>query len=195
MKVLAFDASTSTIGISLLSFEKVDGEELKINVEKIWYYKPPKKGGIFEKLSETRKEITKVLEEYKPDLTTLEDIIQYMPNKSQAKTTITLGILNRTVGTAIYDTLGKEPTLLNVMSIRHHLKKSKNEVPKKEDLPSLLEERLDIKFPYQYILKGKYKGDIAPETFDMSDSLALGITFIEKSLVPVKLKKKKSKKK
>lgn len=185
MKVLGFDASTVTIGISLL--EEIDG---KIEYKHVEYYKPPKTGDIFERLTIVRKFITQKIDEFKPDEIVLEDIILFMKGKSSAATISSLAVLNRTVGLAVYDHTGRSPILLNVMKIRHAIKNGKK-IPAKEDIPELLATTLNFKFPYIYNKNKKLR----PENFDMSDAIAVALAYLrikqKAALKPKKVKKEK----
>ena len=183
MRVLGFDASTSTIGISVIDWEDPNKPQLVF----CNYFKPPKHGDIFYRLSCVRSFVFELLDKYQPDYVALEDIILFMKGKSSAKTVTSLAVLNRTVGLAIYNHFGKSPHLLNVRRIRSLLK-LKSESPSKEDMPELVSQHLGIPFPYKYITKGKNKNiKIATESYDMADGIAVSLAFI-KSLQPKKKK-------
>lgn len=169
MKILGLDASTTTIGVSLL--EEVDG---KIEFRHVEYYKPPKKGDIFERLTAVRKFINKKIDELQPDQIVLEDIILFMKGKSSATTISSLAVLNRTVGLAVYDRMGCSPILLNVMKIRHAIKLG-SVLPSKEEIPKLVSEVLDFKFPYVYNRNKKLR----PENGDMADAIAVALAYLK----------------
>lgn len=183
MRVLGLDASTSTIGLSVIDYK--DGY---ISLHHVEYFKPSKKGTIFERLSGVRKFITSKLIEFNPDDVVLEDIILFMKNHSTAKTVSALSILNRTVGLAVFDA-GYQPVLLNVMSIRHKIKNGKK-LPHKSEIPELVAGILNIKFPYLY----NKKKELLIENEDMADAIAVGLAFI-KGAKPVEKKVKKRSKK
>jgi Holliday junction resolvasome RuvABC endonuclease subunit len=186
---MGLDASTETIGISVVKYN-----DTKTELEYYDFYKPPKKGNIIERLAQVRQFILRLIEEQNPDEVALEDIILYM-RYSTARTTTILSALNRTVGVAIYDKLGKSPYLYDVNFIRRTIK-LKSSSPKKEEIPDVVSEILGIKFPY---VLNRQK-NIAKENFDIADSIAAALCYIEierngLSHVPQKKIKKKSKKK
>jgi Holliday junction resolvasome RuvABC endonuclease subunit len=170
--VLGFDVSSKTIGWCVLEIN----DQGKIKFVKAHYVKPPKKGHIIERLADTRDQIQKIIGDVKPDYIGIEDIIQFMAGKSTAKTIITLTAFNRMVGLLAHDYLERAPELFNVMSIRHGLKTGKV-LPKKEDMPKLVSKHLKIKFPYEYIAKGKYKGNIKEESVDVADGIAVALYY------------------
>lgn len=165
MRIIGLDCSSSVIGYCIIDFIN-NKPHLKYH----GFIKSPKTSNIFDKLIFIKQEITKLMDLYKPDIVALEEIAKFMPGISSANTIITLGVVNRTVGLTIYEKSGKLPELLNVMSIRHGLKFSK-ELPKKEDMPELVAKHLKIKFPYEF----KKNGDIKKENYDVADSIAVGL--------------------
>ena len=174
IRILGLDISSTTIGWCIL-----DIIDQKIVLVKYDYYKPNKNGHIISRLYETKKFFNKLFKEYKPNQITIEEIIQYMSGASSATTIITLTSFNRALGLLSYEYLKQLPTYYSVMSIRHGLKLSK-ELPAKEDMPTLVEYYLDIKFNYLYNSKGKIK----PETYDMSDACSVAINHALKILAP-----------
>lgn len=184
-RVLGFDASTTTIGVSVVDYD--DSKQILVHCD---YFKPPKDGDIFVRLATVRAFVFEMLDKYKPDDVALEDIILFMKGKSSAKTVTGLAVLNRTVGLAIFNHFGKPPVLLNVLKIRHALKEDKA-LPAKEDMPELIAKRLGIDFPYRYVSRGKTKGKIAVESYDMADGIAVSLGFIETSKIKPKVVKKK----
>jgi Holliday junction resolvasome RuvABC endonuclease subunit len=185
-KILGFDCSSSTIGWSVL---QVDG--YSINFLSCGYIKPPKKGNIVERIAQTRNEVQKLIEKVKPDHIAIEEIIQFMAGKSTAKTIIMLTTFNRMISLVAYDYLKFPPTFHNVMSIRHGLKVN-GIVPKKEDMPNLVAQHLNITFPWEYNKKGKIK----PENYDRADGIAVNLyyAFILTGKITSKIKKPKKKK-
>lgn len=169
MKILGLDASTTTIGVSLL--EEKNG---KIEFKHVEYYKPPKDGDIFERLAAVRKFINQKIDQFTPDEIILEDIILFMKGKSSATTISSLAVLNRTVGLAVYDKIGRSPILLNVMKIRHAIKLGST-IPAKEDIPELVAKILEFEFPYVYNKNKKLR----PENGDMADSIAVALAYIK----------------
>ena len=158
-----------------------------MSLDHVEYYKPPKNGNIFERLSTVRKFIFKKIDELEPDEVALEEILLFMQGRSTAKTMTSLAALNRTVGVAVLDKTDKPPFMYNVMKIRHSVKDIV--FPKKEDIPQRIEKILGIKFPY----KMNKKGAIAKESYDMSDSIACAICHLNNTHAKVKKKVKRKK--
>lgn len=172
-KILGFDISSETLAYSLLEYDKITK---KIKLLLVDYIKPCKNGSIIERLADTRDKILNIIESTCPDMIAIEDIIQFIKGASTAQTIITLTSFNRMIGLLSYDFLGKAPALLNIMSIRHCIKRQAKLIvlPKKEDLPVILESLLDVKFPYEYNKKGKIK----KESFDKSDAICCAYCYI-----------------
>jgi len=179
MRVLSLDASTSTIGLAVFDYTNFSDKKL-IHHE---FYKPPQDGDIFERLAQVREYIYSKLDGYQPDNVALEDIILFMKGHSTAITVSSLAVLNRTVGLAVYNNLGKSPELLNVLKIRHAIKTSKI-LPPKEDIPLLVAHHLKIDFPW--IFK---KGKPIVENYDMADAMAVGLAYIKIKDIQVKPQK------
>lgn len=189
-RVLGIDVSSTTIGYCILD---IDDNNI-ISLVKASYIKPIKTGSIIERIVDTRNIIKNVLEEAKPDYIAIEDIIQYMKGKSTAQTIIMLTTFNRMIGLCAYDYLNDAPQLFNVMSIRHGLKEGK-ELPKKEDMPELVAKHLRITFPYERSSKGKKKGAIKVESYDLADGIAVALYYAFVLTGKVKRKKPSQKKK
>jgi Holliday junction resolvasome RuvABC endonuclease subunit len=190
-KVMGLDISSTTIGICLLSYN-----DKKIILDHVSYYRPPKKGNLFERLAVVREYIRGKVDELKPDFVTIEDIVLYMKGKSSATTVTTLAVLNRIIGLTVFDKLNKPPYLYNAMRIRHAIKKGKD-LPSKQDIPELVADILQVKFPY---VKNR-NGDNAKENEDMADAIACGICHIymdrqgKADQLQIKKKKKRKRKK
>ena len=180
-RIMGLDASSTTIGLCVLQYNNT-----KIKLEHVEFYKPPKKGNIFERLQAVRKYIFDMTSKFNPDVVALEEILlwmgggkrcpvckQKMGRQSTAKTITTLTALNRTVGLAVLDNTGNVPFLYNVMRIRHQIKKGKV-IPKKKDVPERVAALLNIKFPYKL---NKLK-NIAKENEDMADAIAVALCHI-----------------
>jgi Holliday junction resolvasome RuvABC endonuclease subunit len=165
--ILGFDASSTTIGYSILSWDETTNN---ISFVKAGYIKPKKKGSIIERIVDTRNQVQRVIVAAQPDYISIEEIIQFMKGKSTAKTIIMLTTFNRMICLTAYDYLGKEPTLYSVMTIRHGLKTGKD-LPKKEEMPALVAQHLGITFPYEY----NKKGSIKVESYDKADGIAVGL--------------------
>jgi Holliday junction resolvasome RuvABC endonuclease subunit len=182
--ILGFDASSTTIGYCILSWDETTNT---ISFVKAGYIKPAKKGTIIERIVSTRNQVQKVIVDAKPDYIAIEEIIQFMKGKSTAKTVIMLTKFNRMVCLTSYDYLGKSPTLYSVMTIRHGLKTTKD-LPKKEEMPALVAQHLGITFPYEY----NKKGGIKVESYDKADGVAVALYHarVLAGLVKAKGKKK-----
>lgn len=184
--VLGFDVSSTCIGWCVLNIDNVSGliEFVSVN-----YLKPIKIGSIMDRVIDTRNKISAIINTVKPDYIAIEDLIKFMP-RSTATTVVTLTTFNRMICLLAYDYLNKTPELLNVMSIRHGLKIDKV-LPKKEDMPELVATHLKIIFPYERTTKGKTKGKIKIESYDMADSVAVALfyAFILTGKVKRKVKK------
>lgn len=170
-KILGFDVSSTTTAYCLLTVD--NGIIVSIDHG---YIKPSKSKNIFERLSLFSKQIEDVIDKLNPTEIAIEDIIQFMGRNSSANTIITLSLFNRTVGLAAYKK-GFNPTMYAVSTIRSKIKI--NTTPKKEDIPSLLEKRFNINFPYLYSKQTKQKnGKIKPakikqESYDLGDAFAV----------------------
>lgn len=195
-RILSLDASSSTIGMAVMDYDSSS-----ISLIHYEYFKPPKKGNIFERLSKTRFWIQKWVREFKPDVSAVEDIVLYMSKGSTAKTVTTLAIFNRMVGLTLLDEIGKPPFLYNALKIRHQIKPNKN-LPAKEDMPELVADIIGFDFDYQMKKKRDGTWEIKEENQDMADAIACGLCHIyldraglaEASQIPKK-KKKRGKKK
>lgn len=186
-KVLGFDVSSTTIGWCVLNVDESTG---KIDFVHANYIKPLKKGGIIERIADTRSKVKSIIDQVKPDCIGIEDIIQFMKGHSTAKTIIMLTTFNRMIGLAAYDYLQKSPELFNVMTIRHGLKFGKD-LPKKEDMPDLVAKHLGITFPYIISKKG-LTVKIKTESYDMADGVAVALYYA--LLLTGKVKRKVKKK-
>lgn len=186
--VLGIDCSSTTIGLCVL---KIDDNN-NITYDSLSYIKPKKDGNLIERLASTRDKLKDFIEKTKPDEIAIEEIISFLKGKSTAKTIIMLTTFNRMACLLAYDYIKKPPELLNVMSIRHGIKLNK-QLPSKEDIPSILENRLNFKFPYIYSTKGKSKNKIKPESYDMADGGAVALYYALKLTDKLPNKKKKTK--
>lgn len=180
-RILGLDVSTSTVGISVIDVTSKG----KIKIKLLDYYKPLSADlntpDVLDMLEEAKKRILDVIDGYAPSDIAIENIIKFMKGKSSANTTLSLAIINRTLGLAAYERTGIKPTFLNVNTIRAKLKKAANRTTpvKKEDVPEVLESILKIKFPFIYdINKRTKKKKIAAESYDMADALAVSYVYI-----------------
>lgn len=172
MRIIGFDASSSTVGYAVLDYNEISNEKTLVYCD---YFKPSKKGNLFERLSNTRKTIIAILSEYKPDLISIEDIVSFMPGSSTSKTILILTAFNRMVGLSCFDHLKHPPSLFNVMSIRHGLKFD-SQLPKKEEMPELVGKHLNITFPMESDKNGK----LLEENYDKADSVAVALFTIKR---------------
>lgn len=166
MKIMGLDASSSTVGHSIIEFDELTNS---ISLVYCDFLKPPKKGNLFNRLQDTQSMIKKILHDHKPDIIAIEDISKFMAGASTANTIITLAVFNRSVGLTCLEFLGRPPILCNVMSIRHNLKFNKV-LPKKDEIPALVSKHLNIKFPFVY-----KKEKLIEENNDMADSIAVAL--------------------
>jgi Holliday junction resolvasome RuvABC endonuclease subunit len=180
-KVVGIDCSSTTIGIAVLEVDDIKNTIKYISCD---YIKPIKDGNIVERLVNTRDKLAKLINNIKPDYIAIEEIISFMKGKSTATTIITLTAFNRMACLLCYDYLKKSPELLNVMSIRHGIKLNKI-FPKKEQIPDLVANHLNITFPYETNKKGKIKA----ESYDKADAVAVALYYA--FLLTGKIKKKK----
>jgi Holliday junction resolvasome RuvABC endonuclease subunit len=173
-RVIGFDVSSTT-----LAWATVDYDIGSITLFDCGYIKPIKTGTIIERLADTRNKVEAVIEQYQPDEIAIEDIVQFMPKQSSAITVITLAVFNRMVGLCSYDYLGNPPDMLNVMTIKHCIRKQAGlkKIPAKEDIPELLKKVAGLITPQVIGKKGKVKD----ETFDMSDAIAVAYSYIVRS--------------
>lgn len=165
MRVISFDVSSSTIGWAILDIKKTS-----FKLYDYGFIKPIKTGHIFERLKKVKEDIVELLVKFKPNKASIEDISQYMPGISSANTIILLALFNRIVGLTVFEYLNEPPELYSVMAIRHGLKQTTT-LPKKEEIPQLVENILCIKLPILY----KKNGSIKDEYFDQSDAIACGL--------------------
>lgn len=167
-RVLGLDVSSSTVGWAI-----IDYDDKSIKLVDSGFIKPSKKVSIFVSLSKLKKDIIGLIDKFKPDDVAIENIVEFMASKSSSKTIIALSVYNRTVGLACFEKTNKEPNLYSVMTIRHKIKLTK-QLPKKEDIPSILEHHLKIKFPYHYNKNKK----VIIENFDMADGIAVALCHV-----------------
>jgi len=188
---MGLDISSITIGICLLSYD-----DSNIALDHVSYYKPTKRGNLFERLAKVRQYIQDKIDDLEPDCVTIEDIVLYMKKKSSANTVVTLAILNRIIGLTVFDKLNNPPYLYNAMRVRHAIKSGKT-LPSKQEIPELVASILNIKFPY---VKNR-NGDNAKENEDMADAIACALCHIfmdrqgKAEQLQIKKKKKRKRKK
>lgn len=163
---MSFDVSSSVIGWATFNIDKKNNTKLVDS----GFFKPSKTGHLFENLKSTKEKILDLLEEHNPNKVAIEDIAQFMPKVSSANTIIKLALYNRLVGLTAFEYLNEIPELYSVMAIRHGLKLTKD-LPKKEEIPELVEKLLGVTLPRQY----KKTGVVRPELYDEADAIACGL--------------------
>lgn len=185
---MGLDASTSTIGISIIDYDEISGLKL-VHSE---YYKPDKSKGILEMLNHARGYILNLFDKYQVQEFVIEDYVRFMKGASSAATVIPLAILNMTLRLSMFD-MGVNPDALNVLKIRHAIKIGK-ELPKKEEIPELVAQHLGIQYPWLYKVNKRTKEkEIIVENYDVADAIAVSIAFIKLKLKPTKSKRKNAK--
>ena len=172
-RVMGLDASTTTIGISIIDYEE-DYRPILIHCE---YYKPDKTNGMLEMLHLARTYIINLFGKYNVQEFVIEDYVRFMKGKSSASTVIPLAILNMTLRLAILD-IGITPETLNVLKIRHAIKLTKV-LPKKEEIPELVAQHLGIPYPWLYKTNRRTKlQQIMEESFDIADAISVALAYI-----------------
>src|ERR1035437_9955848 len=137
-RVMGLDISSTTIG--LCAIDQYDGYVTLYHVE---YFKPPKKGHIFERLAKVRDYISEKVKQLKPDEVVMEDFLLAMPKKTSANTIALLAVFNRITGMAVYDALGKPAIAYLPYTIRKAISIN-DQVPSKEEVPMFLEKLMNI---------------------------------------------------
>lgn len=174
MRLLALDISTTTIGICVL--EKKDNGKLKLINKN--FYKPPKDGTMVERLFAVKKYFEKLFIKYKIDHLAVEEYIQFMKGGSTAKTVIPLALFNRTICLAYYEMFLRNPTIINVNTVRKFIKIN-GVTPKKEDVPEFVYKHLKIKYkPLTKTNKKTKLEEVMVENYDVADAIAVGLAFI-----------------
>jgi len=172
-RIIGFDVSSQNIGWGVFDYEKNNKSSIKLIDSGV--IKPSKKGSTLGKLKDAQNKVLAVLDKFKPDEAAIEDIIKFMKNKSTANTVIALASFNRMVCLSCWDKIGKEPSLLAVMTIRSAIKLNKS-LPKKDEIPKVIEAHLGIKFPWIM-----HNNKISSSSYDMSDGIAVALAKIFKS--------------
>lgn len=165
--ILGLDISSTTIGWALV---KEEGGQF--SCDGYGYYKPDKKKDLFESLHDVRKWAQDLITSYNPDEVAIEDISEHFTNKSTSKTIIKLAVYNRTVGLAVYEWKEVAPSLMNVNTIRSLIKpKGYRGKLAKTDVPAVVSAIMKMPFPWKY----KRNGNIADESYDMADAMAVAL--------------------
>lgn len=183
MRLLGLDISTSCIGHSIIDY--IDN---KFSLIDIGHFQPLKSisnkrllkdldiAEFLDMLKNSKEFIITLLQRYNPDKVCIEDYIRYMQGGSGANTILPLAALNRTLCLSAYEYVDCDKTrinICNVVSIRSLIRRAAklDTIPKKEELPSILEKLMNIKLQPVYEQKKK-KVVISPISYDQSDSVA-----------------------
>jgi Holliday junction resolvasome RuvABC endonuclease subunit len=173
--VMGLDISTSTIGIALLELDKKIPKLIHYE-----YYKPNKKLDQLVWLSNAKKHVTALIDGYGVTEVAVEEYVKFMKGKSNASTVIPLAILNTVVRMDIWESTDEriKPRVMNVLKIRHAIKKDKK-LPPKEDVPELVASILGIEFPWDYkINRRTKKKEKRVENWDVADAIAVALAHI-----------------
>jgi Holliday junction resolvasome RuvABC endonuclease subunit len=186
-RVMGLDASTTTIGISIIDYE----DDFKPSLVHCEYYKPDKTNGMLEMLHLARTYIISLFGKYNVQEFVIEDYVRFMKGKSSAGTVIPLAILNMTLRLAILD-IGITPETLNVLKIRHAIKLTKV-LPKKEEIPELVSQHLNIPYPWLYKMNTRKKLQVVmEESYDVADSMAVALAWAKLQTTPKKKSRSKA---
>jgi len=189
---LGVDSGSRTLGFGVLS-DTPDSPDIHYIDS---FFVKIKGKDIFDRIEFARSQVEKICQKYNPDVVFIEDIIAYMPKKSQASTIVSLTTYNRHLCNVLHQHLksknGTKPILLNVNSIRHTIKKAgEKKAVEKFDVPDVLSFHLKVQVPVYLDKKGK----IRVETYDAADGLACCYAGILKQRNPKASKPKRKKKK
>jgi Holliday junction resolvasome RuvABC endonuclease subunit len=186
--VLGLDASTTTIGISVLKYNSESNETVLIYHE---FYKPNKADGIVTMIIQARDYILNICHKFNIDVFVIEEYIKFMKGKSSSATIIPLAVLNTFLQAAVVDTLKKTPNVLNVLKIRHAIKLNKA-FPDKSQVPDIMAHHLKLsEFPWYKKINRKKEEVVMEESYDVADSMAVAFTWIKLNLMPKPEKIKK----
>lgn len=186
-RVMGLDASTSTIGISIIDYE----DDYRPSLVYCEFYKPDKTNGLLEMLLKARKHILNLFGKYNVQEFVIEDYIRFMKGASSASTVIPLAILNMTLRLAFLD-LGITPEALNVLKIRHTIKLTKV-LPQKEEIPELVAQHLGIPYPWLYKINKRTKLQVVmEESYDVADSMAVALAWAKLQTTPKKKSRTKA---
>lgn len=171
---MGLDISTSTIGIAILKVKSTP--HLKYSE----FFKPNKKLAQLDMLSDAKGHITELVEDFEVTEVAVEQYVQFMKGKSNAKTVIPLAILNTVIRLDIWESCRIQPRVMNVLKIRHAIKQGKK-LPPKEDVPELVANILGIDFPWEYkINRRTKKKEKRVENWDVADAIAVALAHIRK---------------
>jgi|GEM_PF-3450296 len=166
-KILGLDVSSSTIGYGLIEISDNNIVLLKSGV-----VKPHQDDNMIRSLAKTRDYISALFETCEPNVIVIEDIIKFMKGQSSANTIIKLTSFNRMICLLANDYLNEPPKLLSVLTIRHAIKLDKS-IPKKEEVPLILQNHLN----YKTTINVNKKGNLRPEYFDEADGIACALAY------------------
>jgi Holliday junction resolvasome RuvABC endonuclease subunit len=187
MRVIGLDASTTTIGISIIDF---DGYNLTLVYND--FYKPDKDDDLLFKIKKAKMHVGNLCSLYSPDVFVIEDYVKFMKGASSAATTIPLAVMNMTLRLMANELYELTPQCLNVLKIRHALKLT-NELPEKHEMPEIVAYHLGLKeFPWRKKINRKKEEVIMEESYDMADAMAVALAWIKTTQTP-KIKKSRKK--
>lgn len=166
MRILGIDPSTTTVGLAIIT----DKPLKLISCE---YYYPDKSNDDIYMYRSTRDYIVNFARKHKVKRVAIENYIKYMSGASSANTVIPLAILNTIIKIGIQESLDIIPQVINVIKIRNKLRVG-DRIPKKEEIPDIVANILNIQFPFIYNTKGNVKS----ESYDMADAIAVALVSI-----------------
>jgi len=173
---MGLDISTTTIGIAILKHTNKNNTKL-IHHE---YYKPNKKLDQLVWLSNAKRYITDLVDDFDVTEVAVEEYVKFMKGKSNASTVIPLAILNTVIRMDIWEGTDEriKPRVMNVLKIRHAIKKDKK-LPHKDDVPELVADILGIDFPWEYKTNRRTKKkEKRVENWDVADAIAVALAHI-----------------
>lgn len=154
---LGLDISTKTIGLSVITTQN----HLITHFHTEHFNLPITPNRLL-KLIAAKEYIQTKLAEFNPDSVAIEDFAQFMGGKSNAKTIISLAIMNATIALTVLELTQTAPHMLNVNTVRAKLKAPGRPRIAKEALPETIAALTNI--PWLF-LRDK-KGKLTPQNYD-----------------------------
>ena len=175
-KILGFDISSTTIGYSLIEFDKEN-----IKIIEYGHLKPPSSeaGTLAFRALKASKMLKDLFLRLNPDYVAFEDYANsFSKGRSSARTIIVLSVFNEMSAMTCLDTLGIEPIKYPAITIRSALSKIKGEkiTSKEEAFKFVCDNYPDFKLRYKKTKK------IKDECFDEADAIAVCLTYIKKEI-------------
>lgn len=172
--VLGLDISSSTIGWAILKYD-----DDSIILDSYGHISPPKssKGTLTYRVSETYDEMFNFLLDKSPDIVAIEAYAnKFSSGRSTARTIIVLSVFNEVVSMASYKALGIEPQKYPVATIRASLRKMGDpSVSSKEDAFTFVGDYFS-----NFLVRKNRNGNIAKQSYDEADAIAVALTHIFK---------------